>query len=103
MSIWKRLGSIFGGGSTGGDDSALQYAVKCRRCGEVIRVRVNRRYDLDQDFGDYGDQVVGYTLHKEVLGNRCPQLINIIVHYDRSQRETERDIEGGEFVPPDQA
>ncbi|MHB1005121.1 MAG: hypothetical protein ACYC3S_05695 [Chloroflexota bacterium] len=62
-------------------------------------MRADRRYDLDQDFEGIGDSVVGYVLHKEVLGNRCPQLMRMEVRYDRGHREQSRGVTGGEFVP----
>ena len=103
MGLLKRLGALLGGGGSRGGDSATYFAVKCRRCGEVVRVRADSRFDLDQEFGDDGESVAGYTLHKEVLGQRCSQLIRVTIHYDRGRRELQREAEGGEFVPLDQS
>ncbi|MHB1131171.1 MAG: hypothetical protein ACYC4L_02165 [Chloroflexota bacterium] len=102
MSIWDKLGKLLGSGGTRADGGML-YAVKCRRCGEVVKVRADRRFDLEQDFGGPGDEVAGYVLRKEVLGNNCPQLMRLTVHFDRGYREVERDVEGGELVQPDQS
>jgi len=98
MAWLKSLGSLFKP-RPGGDGTGFYYWVKCRRCGEVLRVRADRRFDLEQDFGQDGDVVAGYVLHKEVLGQRCPQLIQLEVRFDRSYREVARSAEGGEFVP----
>ena len=97
MSVLRRLGALFGG-SRSEDANALRFAVRCSRCGEVIRVRADKRYDLEQEFADEDDRVVGYTLHKEVLGNRCPRLVQVTMRFDRARREVSREIEGGEFV-----
>ncbi|MHB1417301.1 MAG: hypothetical protein ACYC1C_18800 [Chloroflexota bacterium] len=97
MSWFKRLGSLLGGGGSG-NGNALYFAVKCSRCGEVITVRADRRWDLMQEFDSTGNGVSGYTLHKEVLGQRCPQLIRLEVGFDGARREQWRQIEGGEFV-----
>ena len=102
MSLLKRLGALLGGGGAAGSDSATQFALKCRRCGEIVRVRADPRYDLEQEFGEDGDNVAGYTLHKEVLGQRCPQLMRVTIRYDRGRRELEREAEGGDFVPLEQ-
>jgi hypothetical protein len=103
MGLLKRLGALLGAGGGNRGDSGTYFAVKCRRCGEVVRVRTDTRFDLDQEFGEDGDSVAGYTLHKEVLGQRCSQLIRVTIHYDRSRREVQREAEGGEFVSPDQS
>ena len=95
-------GALLGGGGAAGSDSATQFALKCRRCGEIVRVRADPRYDLEQEFGEDGDNVAGYTLHKEVLGQRCPQLMRVTIRYDRGRRELEREAEGGDFVPLEQ-
>jgi hypothetical protein len=40
----------------------------------------------------------GYTLHKELLGSRCQQLIRVTMHFDAARCTSHRLIEGGEFV-----
>jgi hypothetical protein len=97
MSIIDQIKSLFR--SEQGGSAGLHFAVKCSRCGEVIRVRADRRFDLEQDFDPGGsDTVQGYVLRKEVLGNRCQQLLRLTVHYNSAYHEVERELEGGEFV-----
>jgi hypothetical protein len=98
MSLWERLRSIFGGAAAA--NQASVYAVQCGRCGEVIRVRADPRYDLNQDFDEASGDFTGYVLRKEVLGNRCPRLMQLEVRFDRGRRELSRSVEGGEFATP---
>ena len=96
MSLLDQIKALFSGG--GVPDAGSSYAVRCSRCGEVIRVRADRRFDLEQAFDPERDTVTGYVLNKEILGQRCQQLLRLTVHFDRSYRETGRELEGGEFV-----
>ncbi len=90
--------------SSDGTAPALQVRVKCRRCGEVIAVRVDKANDLLCEFGDVSDEApeppppTGYTLHKEVVGRKCQNLVHFTMHFDDHRRVTGREIEGGEFV-----
>ncbi len=97
MSLFKRLGSLFGG-SGGREAAALYFGVKCARCGEIIRVRADKRYDLEEDYEVQADGISGYTLHKEVLGQRCPRLLHLTVRFDRAKRIVAQEVAGGELV-----
>lgn len=98
MSLLDQIKSFFRSGKKGAYGDSFVYVVRCSRCGEVVRVRADRRYDLQQDFDPSGDTVQGYVLNKEVLGSRCQQLMYLTVHFNRSYEEVERSIEGAEFV-----
>jgi hypothetical protein len=82
-----------------GDQSAFYYYIRCNKCGEVIRVRIDRRWDLEQEFDEKGgDAVTGYAARKEVMGNRCFQMLRLTVQFDRGYREVEKELHGGAFV-----
>jgi len=96
MRALRRLAALFRGGTAfPGPGDALTFSVRCGRCGEIIRVRADRRWDLLQEFGD---GVTGYTLHKDVLGVRCNQLMHMRVVFDLHYRIIEQDVEGGTFT-----
>lgn len=97
MSFLKQLGSLFGGASDRGT-SAVYFTVKCGRCGEVIRVRADKAHDLEEEYDTHADDISGYTLHKEVLGQRCPRLLRLTVRFDRARRVVAHEVEGGELV-----
>ena len=93
------LKNLFGGGkSAARDEHAMFYYVQCKKCGEKVRVRVDARWDLDQEYEGQGDLVSGYVARKEVMGNKCFRMIKMTIHYNSSRIEVEREVEGGEFI-----
>lgn len=67
--------------------------VRCKRCGEAIRTRIDLRNDLS--WGDAG----GLTVHKTLVGSRrCFERIEVILTFDDNRQLTERQIERGEFI-----
>ena len=93
MGFLRRL---FGGGQQGPDDHALHLYVKCNRCGSVVHARIDLRNDLAADYGD--TEAEGYTLTKEIMDDRCFQLMRAELHFDERRVETSRQVEGGTFV-----
>ena len=97
------IGRIFGGlfGKSGGDDPSdrgMYYYVRCAKCGEAIRVRVDRSNDLAQEFEDGGDHPSGYVATKGVVGKKCFRTISVTIKFDGARRETSRSIDGGDFI-----
>lgn len=100
MSIFKKLfAGLLGSGkkpeSAGGN--ALWLYVQCDRCGEKIRVRVNREHDLSSEY-DANDQVSSYFTHKEIIGQNCFNRIQVDLTFDSRRRLTEQHIQGGTFI-----
>lgn len=77
----------------------IPFIIKCDKCGEEIRINVNRRTDIQSLYTEAGEKGAVYTLRKEILGRKCPNLINITVDFDRSYRILSRNISGGKFIP----
>jgi hypothetical protein len=99
MGLFDGLRKLLGGGAgERGDGDAYFLYVRCGACGEAIRVRAHRRWDFHQEFSEDSDGVVGYTLHKEIMGQRCFRIVRATVRFDARLREVERAIEGGEFI-----
>lgn len=95
MGFFRRLRTLLSRGADAEDAHALIFYVRCDRCGELIRARADRRWDLLQELGD---GVTGYSLHKEVLGMQCNALMRMHVTFDRTYKITDQTIEGGRFV-----
>ena len=72
--------------------------VACNRCGETIRVRADRRYDLVSEMRDPGEAGPAYTLHKDIVGTRCFQRIAVDVELDQRLHIIERRISGGRWL-----
>jgi hypothetical protein len=98
MSFLDRL---FGRGKSSGaqsDQFGMLYYVKCKKCGEVLRLRLDRRWDLQQEFEGSGDVVSGYLATKEVMGTQCFNMMHVEIVFDTGHREKNREVRGGEFV-----
>ena len=79
-------------------NTALWVYVRCRRCGEAIQIRADRRYDLASEWRNPGEPGPAYTMHKDIVGDRCFQRISIDIGFDARFRIVEQQIEGGEFL-----
>ena len=102
MGLWESVKSAlgFGGGAAGGvegDRDGMYLYVRCGRCGDVVRVRVNMANELQQEFSDNGG-VSGYSLHKTVVDSKCFRPIELSMTFDGRRRELSREVEGGEVV-----
>ena len=93
----------------GGDDDrppvcalrAFPIAVRCARCGEVIRLRIDRDHELQSVYApdaEEGDEPVEFLLRKEIVGDRCQNLIRFTIHFACDHGLISSEIEGGEFV-----
>jgi arginine/ornithine N-succinyltransferase beta subunit len=99
MGLLDSLRSMLSGGSGAtGDATAYWVYVQCAKCGEALKVRVDRRYDLMQEFSDQ-DRVSGYALCKAIIGsNRCFQPINVTQRLDASHKVKSQEITNGRFL-----
>ena len=93
MGFLDGLKSLFGGAfGSGAADGGYYVYVRCSRCGEVLRTRVNLRNDLSER--DQG----GYALTKTLVGSgRCFQRIEVRLSFDGTRRVVEREVNGGEL------
>jgi hypothetical protein len=73
------------------------FAVKCSRCGEIIRGQVNVNNDPSQEYDENGKPY--FTCRKVLVGNQmCFQRVEIIFKFNESRGLLDRQITGGEFV-----
>ena len=96
--LGRVLSGLFGKGGSDSGDRGIYYYVRCARCGEKIRVRIDSQNDLAQDYDGGGDHPTGYTATKGVVGKKCFRVISLSVQFNGSRRETGRSIEGGDFI-----
>lgn len=96
MGFLDSLKSLFSGGggsSDGGENGAYWLYVRCRRCGEMIKSRVDLRNDLS--LRDEG----GYVVSKTLVGSHlCFQRVEVTLTFDEQRQLVDREISGGEFV-----
>jgi len=74
---------------------ALLMDVRCSKCGEVIQVRVDTRYELRQDV--HGGREVR-ALDKDVLGTGCFALIHVHAVLAPDLTIIGQEVSGGELV-----
>ena len=98
MGFLDKLRQILGGGassrSSGGtsDPHGLWFHFRCEKCGELVRVRADRRNDLNREDGGPGT----FLLRKEIMGSKkCYQLIHAELWLDSNYRVVSADVQGG--------
>jgi hypothetical protein len=95
MSFFDSLKSLFGGStsSSGPGDSVYWIYVRCHRCGEVIKTRLDLLNSLT--LNDEG----GYVASKTLVGNRhCFERIEVTLTFDENRRLINREIQHGAFI-----
>jgi hypothetical protein len=94
MNILKQLANLFTGGAKPlSGDIGLYYYIRCDRCKEVIRVRINPMNDLSGT-----DDGKGYFVRKTIVGRRCYNRIEAEFMYSRDRKLIDSTISGGRLV-----
>jgi hypothetical protein len=93
MKLLKRLRGLVDGEGRPRDPDGIYFYVRCGRCGQRLKVRADRRFDLVRDL-DEG----GYVLHKEMMDGTCFSLMYATVRFDDDKRIISQEVEGGEFI-----
>jgi hypothetical protein len=97
MDFLKRIGRMF---AATGDKEAPVYwiQVRCGRCGEVLKARVNLRNDLSVEYDEGGGKAAYFT-RKVIIGEaRCYQPVEVRLTFDERRQLVDREISGGTFV-----
>jgi hypothetical protein len=90
----KLLGGKKESGTVAGayhDPDGIYFYAECNRCHTCVRVRADRRHDLNDAEG-------GYVWHKTIVDSRCFQRMQTVVRFDRGYNILSAEIEGGRFV-----
>jgi hypothetical protein len=94
MSLFKKIGNFFSSKSGAPSDWVV---VKCNRCGEVIRARVNLYNDLSLEYDESGKEF--YLCRKVLMGqSHCFERIQVELTYSANRKLLSRDVTGGQFV-----
>ena len=96
MGFLDKLREFFsGGGAAGnGDPYGLWLYYRCQRCKATVKVRVDRRNDLNREDDGPGT----FVLRKEVMDDSCFQLMRSEVWFDSSYNVVAADVTGGEMI-----
>jgi hypothetical protein len=74
------------------DKEGFFFYVACDNCGNHLRLRVTRSYDLERGEGG------GFSWRKTIVDSRCFRKMEAMVLFDSAYRVVEKEIEGGRFV-----
>ena len=96
MSFLKKLSSLLSPPS--GDKRSLWLYVKCEKCGEVLKGRVDLYNDLSIQYKESGGGTIYYCRKVFVGSNRCYRPIEVELTFDKNRRLVDKEIIGGEFV-----
>ena len=90
MGFLNALKSVFSGGQT---DHAYWVYVRCNRCGEAIKTRIDLRNDLSlQDDGNY-------IVRKVLMGSgHCFERIDVALTFNSRRQVVDRSIQRGAFI-----
>jgi len=100
MGLFKKLSSLFSSSPARTDQDVMWVTVRCNRCGEEIRARVNLNNDLSAEYGEGGTSFIcRKQLMGEASGERlCFQRIEVELIFDERKKLVGREISGGQFV-----
>ncbi len=100
MGLVEKITNYFTSASSG-DEGAYWVYVRCNRCEEPLRTRVNLYNDLSVDYQGRKGQT--YHCSKTLVGRQgCFQRIEIELSFNRNRKLIERDISGGTFIEADE-
>jgi len=74
------------------------FKVRCGKCGEEITVRARKYSDISRVYEGEGPAGAEYFLRKEILGEKCNNLIYVSIYFGPDFNIISRDISGGEFI-----
>ncbi|GEM_PF-502469 len=77
----------------------VKFNIKCNRCGEEIPVKVRTSSELSRIYEeDNGPSNASFLVRKEILGNKCSNLIYLTAYFDENFRIISSDITGGKII-----
>ena len=98
MRIITKIIALFSGAGQA-DSAALWITVKCNRCGELTRARIDLRNDLSVEYSEVGS-LPTYFCHKVLIGEggHCFQRMEVELTFDANRNLVSRQVSGGQFV-----
>ena len=92
MGFLDSMKSLLGGGE-GQDKTGYHVYVRCNRCGEAIKARIDMRNDLSRL------EEGGFVVRKTLVGSqRCFERVEVTLTFDENRKLVDREIVRGEFI-----
>jgi len=95
MSFFKKIFASLSPPTSSDARSSWVY-VRCNRCGETIRARINLSNDLSINYNNGGKT---YFCRKTIIGEgHCFQRIEVELTYSKNRKLINREIQEGQFI-----
>jgi hypothetical protein len=103
----KSMLGLGGGGAGQSADRGLYRYVRCSRCKDVVRVRINMSSEVseisdepdeDGDVRRPDNPAARYAVTKGVVDSKCFRPMQLTILFDGRRRELESTVAGGEVV-----
>ena len=92
MGFLDSMKSLLGGGEQQ-DKTGYYVHVRCNRCGEAIKTRIDMRNDLSRL------EEGGFVVHKTLVGSqRCFERVEVTLTFEENRKLLDREIVRGEFI-----
>jgi hypothetical protein len=107
MDALKSMLGLGGGVGSSGPDRGLYRYVRCNRCKDVVRVRINMANEVselsdepDEDSGEIAatNPAARYAVSKGVVDSKCFRPMRLTILFDGRKQELESSVQGGEVV-----
>jgi hypothetical protein len=97
MGFFKKFSTIFSSPAPE-NDTFYWFYVRCNRCGEKLRSRVDFRNQVSPEYGDK-DKAIGFFCRKVLVGEkRCFQQIEVKLKFDTRHKLVDSQISGGVLI-----
>ena len=95
MGFLDKIRSLFTGAASAGpaDPHGIWLHFRCDKCGAVVRMRADRRNDLNREDGPGT-----FLLRKEVMDDSCFQLMNAEIWLDTNYNVVTAEVSGGQLI-----
>ena len=85
--------------TSAGQSGFIKFNIKCNRCGEEIPVGIRAMSELSRVYEeDGGPTGAAFMVRKEILGNKCSNLIYLAAYFDENFRIISSDLTGGKII-----
>jgi hypothetical protein len=104
MDALKSMLGLGGGVGSSGPDRGLYRYVRCNKCKDVVRVRINVTNEVselsenqEEDGGEIAatNPAARYAVSKGVVDSKCFRKMRLTILFDGRKHELESSVEGG--------
>lgn len=95
LNFFRKLQKI---SKTSKNIDLLTFYIECNKCKEKIKVLINKKTDLMNQYKESDEKKAAYILKKEVLGNNCPNLMYLNVEFDKDYNIIHQSVENGHSI-----